>query len=73
MKCLLLAALLVSATVVGASADSYVCVADYSTGFKWNGKTWEPARFGVEQSKYVIVDAPNDARAAGYMSFGLQY
>lgn len=65
MKRLLLAALLISVTAPGASAESFLCVADYSAGFKWNGKTWEPARFGVEQ-KYVIADATNDARAVGY-------
>jgi hypothetical protein len=66
MKRLLLAALLVSATVVGASAESYLCVADYSTGFRWNGNAWEPARFSVERNKYVVTDATDEARAAGY-------
>jgi hypothetical protein len=66
MKRLLLAALLVSATNVGASAESYVCVADHSTGFKWNGNSWEPARFSVDRKKYVVTDATDDARAAGH-------
>jgi hypothetical protein len=29
------------------AGDSFICVADMSTGFRWNGTAWEIAKFNV--------------------------
>jgi hypothetical protein len=42
--------------VTSASADSYVCVADRSTGFRFDPttKTWQTASFTTDRSKWII-------------------
>jgi hypothetical protein len=58
---LLFATLIVSVMTVRVSAaETYVCVGEQSTGFKWSGSAWERAGFHANE-KFVISkgDAPN--------------
>jgi hypothetical protein len=65
-----LAMLLVSATAGHASAaETYVCVGEQSTGFKWSGSEWQragflPDKFVVSktetQSEYIVKQPGSD-------------
>jgi hypothetical protein len=59
MRILILCVLLVLASTVSA-AESYLCVADKSTGFKYNKQTkrWDYSRFNVRERRWIIR-APN--------------
>jgi hypothetical protein len=34
--------------------EKYLCVAEQSTGFKWDGSNWVIAKFKVDDGKYVV-------------------
>ncbi len=54
MKLLILILLMYATSV---SAGNYLCVADLSTGFRYDGntKSWVVANFDVKDSKYIIA------------------
>ena len=56
MRALLGLVFIVFSVGAGAQADSYLCIADQATGFKFNKttKTWAPATFNVTDDKFVI-------------------
>jgi hypothetical protein len=67
----LFATLIVSVMAVPVSAaETYVCVGEQSTGFKWSGSAWERAGFlanekfvisqGETQSDYVVKQTGSD-------------
>ena len=41
-----------------ATAESYLCVADYATGYHYNkqAQAWEVARFSTEGKKYLLSE-----------------
>lgn len=43
-------------TTMAFAGDSYICVADMATGFKYNKARdkWEIANFNVDDSKYIV-------------------
>ncbi len=56
MRALLGLVIIVFSVAAAAQADSYLCVADKSTGFQFNKstKTWESVNFNVDDSKYIV-------------------
>jgi hypothetical protein len=40
--------------------DKYLCVADKSTGFKWNGMEWAYTNFRIENDRFIVeqIDRP---------------
>jgi hypothetical protein len=43
-------------TAIASAGDSYICVADKATGFKYNKALdkWEIANFSVDDQKYIV-------------------
>ena len=60
MKNVVVLLLLMVSTSVFAS-ESYLCIADKITGFKFNkqSKNYEPADFNVRESKYILKNNDN--------------
>ena len=59
MRALLVLVLLVFSVAAGAQADSYLCVADASTGFYFDKatKVWKQTSFNVSDRKFVVARA----------------
>ncbi len=57
MRALLGLVLFVFSVTAGAVADSYLCMADQATGFRFDRakKTWGPASFDVSSDKYNVA------------------
>src|SRR5262245_65466236 len=54
----LLAMLLVSPA---AALEKYLCIADQSTGFKWDGSEWVTASFRIDNMKFVVYEVAGNA------------
>lgn len=57
-----------------AAAESWLCIADQSTGFKFNGltKRWESANFNVKDVRYIVKETPGSSSAWEVRQFGDQ-
>jgi hypothetical protein len=44
-------------TIYAANADSYICTAERSIGFKYNKNSnkWEEAKFDVDEKRYIVT------------------
>src|SRR5688572_20825623 len=50
-----IAVLLIFASPASA-LEKYLCVAEQSVGFRWNGSAWEVSRFKVDDDKYIVKE-----------------
>lgn len=68
----LIAAALATAVPAQASAESWLCIADMATGFKYNSvlKRWDEASFNVAESRYIIRPSRNPAWKYEVTAFG---
>lgn len=41
-----------------AMAESFICMADLSTGFWWSGREWQQATFTVKDDRYLVEELP---------------
>jgi len=70
---LLAVALGTGAVAQAAEVDRFFCVADKSTGFKFQDDKWGYAQFDVSGSKYTIAPSARTPGAFDIYKFGEQY
>ena len=63
MRALLVLVFIVFSVGVGAVADSYLCMADQATGFRFDRatKTWGSASFDVSSDKYIVARSKDES------------
>ena len=63
MRALLGLVFIVISVATGAVADSYLCMADQATGFKFDKatKTWGPVSFDVSSDKYIVARSKDES------------
>jgi hypothetical protein len=54
----LLSVALVASPSTAAEMEQYLCVADQSTGFKWEGNRWVSQSFNVQNDRFVFQEVP---------------
>lgn len=54
VQCIAAAVVLQTDLAQGAAPPSYLCVAELSTGVRWNGNNWETSTFYTEKEKFVV-------------------
>jgi hypothetical protein len=50
----LFALVILSVLATAASADPWLCITEQTTGFVFKNGNWEPGRFTVEDSQYIL-------------------
>ena len=72
MRALLGLVIIVFSVAAGAVADSYLCIADQATGFKFNKstKTWKATNFNVSDGKYLVARSKDERYARAVTKVG---
>jgi hypothetical protein len=66
--CATLALTMLTATAV-AQPDTFLCIADKSTGFKLQGKQWDIANFKIEDTRYLVKAVPERMGLDGKVNY----
>jgi hypothetical protein len=62
LKWVAIGALVLLAAGTASAAERYLCIADKSTGFKWNGREWASVNFDVSGVRYIVQETTEERR-----------